>query len=233
MEFHRSYRLPLRKRLLKNGAVLALASFLLALWLRTVFLLSRVEYRWPEDIRAYAGGKAPALFCFWHGRLAMHPFVSPPKRPQYVLISGHADGRLISTVIRFFGIDTITGSRGKNVTGALKVIKRVAAEGGNIGITPDGPRGPFQKAAPGAAYVAAITGYPIVVTAFSASRHHRFKSWDKFMVPRPFGRIVFVAAAVAPPKDESDAAIGEATLRIERALTEVTAQADRLCGVAP
>lgn len=227
---------PLKKRLLQSGPATWLAAFLISLWMRFVYLTSKVERHWPENMRAAARGEVPTLFCFWHGRLIMHPLIKPP-RPHYVLISRHSDGALSSAVIRCFGIDTVHGSRGKGVKSALEHLKKVAADGGNISITPDGPRGPFQVAAPGAAYVAALTGYPVVATGFSCTRYKRFKSWDRFMLPKPFGRIVFVAERVPVMLHGGEEGLEQAELdrmtkKIEETLNRVTAEADRLCGVS-
>jgi lysophospholipid acyltransferase (LPLAT)-like uncharacterized protein len=224
--------MTLRKRLLKSTPVIWLASWLFSLWLRFVFLTSRIEYHWPVDTMPYARGRQPALFCFWHGRMVLHPFVKPP-RPHYVLISRHGDGRMISMVIRRFGVDTVHGSRGKGVRKALAELKRVADRRGNISITPDGPRGPHQQAADGAAYVAMKTGYPVIVTSFASTRARRFeRSWDRFLLPKPFGRIVFVAGSPLRFADsEAPEDLAAATAQIEAELNRVTEKSDRLCGL--
>ena len=218
-----------KKRLLKNSLIIWLLSHLLALLVRLLYFSCRVERRIPETAAPYLRGQAPVLLAFWHGRLGMQPFMRPPQRPAYVLISKHADGRLISAMIKRFGIDTIQGSRGKNVHAALSSLERVAAEGGILGITPDGPRGPFQKAADGAAFLAITHRYPVVGLAFSATRYWRFKSWDRFFLPKPFSRLCYVASE--PMIFEASADIAAATALIEATLNRVTAAADEACKV--
>jgi lysophospholipid acyltransferase (LPLAT)-like uncharacterized protein len=66
---------------------------------------------------------------------------------------------------------------------------RTIGEGHDLAITPDGPRGPARSFAPGALVVAHRSGAPILPTAASASSAWRLKSWDSFLIPRPFARV--------------------------------------------
>ncbi len=224
--------MTLKKRLLKSAPVIWLGSQLLALWLRFVYATSRVEKQCSAESLPYMGGEKTAIFCFWHGRMVMQPFTRPKGRRLAVLISRHADGRMISAIVRRLSIETVHGSRGKGVRPALEGMLGVLKEGGNVAITPDGPRGPQQKAAEGAAYVALQSGMPIIGTSFASTKHIRFKTWDRFMLPKPFGRIVFVIAApIFLSGESSDEAIATGTQIIEQALNSITVEADRLCGV--
>lgn len=234
MQPKRKKKPPLKKRIMKSTPVIVLASYLLAFMLRVLYLANRIERHIPESARPYLNSEKPALFCFWHGRLSMQAFMKPERRTLYALISNHADGRLISTVLRRFAARTVHGSSSKGVKGAVEALQQAAREGGHIVFTPDGPRGPFQKAAKGAAYVAIKTGYPVIGLSFSSTRYIRFRSWDRFMLPKPFGRIVYI---VAEPlqfgPDDSDEAVAAATQTIETMLNRVTDDADRICGVIP
>ena len=152
---------------------------------------------------------------------------------MYVLISHHNDGAIITAVMKWFGIDSVRGSKKLGSTAALRNLLDITERGGNISITPDGPRGPFQKAAQGAAYVAAKTGYPLLPVTFSASRYWRFRSWDKFMLPKPFGRVQFVASIPQTVRAEDEATLAAATATLEQTMAKITVEADRLCGVTP
>ncbi len=207
-------------------------SLLASVLMRIIYLTCRVEKFPASETSPYTDGKLPAIFAFWHGRLLMQPFVAPPGRSMNVLISHHNDGALITAVMKWFGVDSVRGSKKLGSTKALRDMLDITERGGNIGITPDGPRGPFQKAAPGAAFVAAKTGYPILPIAFSASRHWRFKSWDKFMLPKPFSRLIYVAGPLITVASEDEKVLAAATAEMEATLTRITAEADRTCGVA-
>lgn len=222
-----------KKRLFKSRAVQIMLASLIALIVRVIYLTARVEKNVPPVSMPYMTGEKPAIFCFWHGRMIMHLLVKPPPRDMYVLSSHHADGALIAAVMRWFGIKTVRGSRSRGSAKALYDLFRITEGGSNIAITPDGPRGPFQKAALGAAYIAAKTGYPIVPVTFSATRHARFRSWDKFMLPKLFSRIVFVVGEpITIPADDHDALRGQ-NLLMENALVRITAEADTICKVTP
>lgn len=224
---------PLKKRIMKSTPVIVLASHLLAFMLRVMYATNLIEEHIPDAALPYMRGEKPVLYCLWHGRLGLQMFLRTHRRPIYVLISNHADGRLISAIMRRFNIHTVYGSSSKGAKGALEALWQVAQDGSNIVFTPDGPRGPFQKAAKGAAYVAIKTGYAVVGTSFSATRHARFKSWDRFMLPKPFGRIVYtVSEPLHFSGDDSDEAVSAATLQIEAMLNRITDEADRRCGVS-
>ncbi|PZP86258.1 MAG: hypothetical protein DI582_03355 [Azospirillum brasilense] len=227
-----SKRRSLGKRLLASKPVIWLIAVLASLAIRALYYSNRRTFEVPETLRPYADGTTPAIFCFWHGRMIMQPFLRPPL-PMHVLISQHRDGVLISTIMQCFGIRTVAGSRSKGAANAMRGLLAVTGRGENVSITPDGPRGPFQQAANGAAFLASHSGHPIIAVTFSASRHTRMRSWDKFMMPRPFGRIAFVAEGpFFVPANAADEAILEHTAALEATLNRITEKADALCGVA-
>lgn len=221
----------LGKRLLNSPVTHFIVSVVGSIVLRLIYATTRVQKIFPDATLPYMRGEKPAIFCFWHGRMIMQPFIKPPGRSLKVLMSLHNDGALINATMRWFGIGSVRGSKKLGSTKALRAMLAITEEGGNIAITPDGPRGPFQQAKNGAAYVAAKTGYPIIPISFSATRHKRFRSWDKFMLPTPFGRVVFVAGQPHHVASDEDAIMAAATGLLEIDITAVTAEADRRCGV--
>lgn len=223
----------LSKRIFRTRAMHFMLSVIASLLMRFIYLTSRVEKRFPDVTLPYLRGENPAIFCFWHGRMIMHPFVKPPGRTMSVLISHHNDGALITETMRRFGVGSVRGSKKLGGTKALLDLFRVTEAGGNISITPDGPRGPFQKAAPGAAYVAAKTGYPLIPITFSANRYWRFGSWDKFMLPKPFSRILFIAGTPITATGEDEKAGAAITATLEADLAFITQEADLARDVIP
>jgi lysophospholipid acyltransferase (LPLAT)-like uncharacterized protein len=87
-----------------------------------------------------------------------------------------------------------------------------ALEGGRDGaVTPDGPRGPAHVFAPGAAIASQRTGVPLLPIRASATRAWRLKSWDRFLVPKPFAtvRVTYgplTAVAAATPREAAEQA---------------------------
>lgn len=224
---------PLRKRFIQSRTAHVILSYIAAAFMRLVYLSCRVERIWPDSIEPYFRGKKNAIFVFWHGRLIMCAFMKPP-RPMTVLISQSNDGALISTCMERFDIGAVRGSKKKGSSEAVRSLVDALGKGDNIAITPDGPRGPFQVAAAGAIYVAMRTGHPIIPVAFSATRHWRLNSWDRFMIPKPFSRIRFVAdAPYTVPGDMAEDKLPRAVADMQERLNELTRKVDLNCGVDP
>jgi lysophospholipid acyltransferase (LPLAT)-like uncharacterized protein len=107
-------------------------------------------------------------------------------------------------------------------------------QGAAVAVTPDGPRGPRMRAAPGIAMVAKLTGAPIVPVSYSTSRAIAWSSWDRFLLALPFGRGVFVLGEpVYVPRDADADAVENARRAVEAQLNRLTLEADRLCGRPP
>lgn len=229
----RPYRMKLSKRILKSPHLHTALSYVAAFVLRAIYFTCRVQRDYPAAAQPYFNGQHPGLICFWHGRMIMQPFVRPPGRAMHVLVSRHNDGALIYAVMQRFRVDAARGSKKSGAAEAVRTLLGIAKQGSNIAITPDGPRGPFQIAAEGTVFIASKTGYPLLPLAFSASRHWRLKSWDRFMIPKPFSRIQFTAGEpIFLPRKLDTPAVRAATEHLQSELNSITAQADATCGVA-
>jgi lysophospholipid acyltransferase (LPLAT)-like uncharacterized protein len=215
-----------RKTLAKQASTHWLVPFLVSLLLRMIYLTARKKIIMPESAKPYMSGEKQAIFCFWHGRMILHPFKKPPGRDMRVLISRHHDGEIITLVLRWFGIGTVRGSTKKGGDIAIRELLQVVEHGDNISITPDGPKGPAFIAQHGAAYVAQKTGLPLVPISFGASRAKQFSSWDKFLLPRPFARIVFVVAE--PITIGADDVIESCSQHLSDVMNRTMQEADRL-----
>ena len=145
------------------------------------------------------------MVAFWHERLALMPALwTAGARAQrrgaraYVLVSRHKDGRFIGEMVRRFAVWTwCSGHRTARATTAAARLARatllgVLQAGGHVVITPDGPRGPRRIAAPGVAELAAWSGAPVVPCAAQTSRRWTLPTWDRMVLPLPFGRGVIV-----------------------------------------
>jgi lysophospholipid acyltransferase (LPLAT)-like uncharacterized protein len=116
---------------------------------------------------------------------------------------------------------------------AMRALVRTVRGGGWIGITPDSPPGPRMRAKPGVAMLARLARVPVIPASYSVARRRVLGSWDRLVVPKPFSRGVFLwgePIVVAP--DADDRAIDQARRRVEEALTQLSAEADRRCGHA-
>ncbi len=148
----------------------------------------RVRVTHDEAVRAARSSKTPIVFSLWHGQMLPLLYTHRDEGVA-VLISEHSDGEIIARIAMRLGYSTVRGSTSRGAARALLGLARVLEEGGDLAITPDGPRGPAKSMAPGVAIVARRAGVPVVAAAASASSAWRLKTWDKFLIPRPFARI--------------------------------------------
>jgi lysophospholipid acyltransferase (LPLAT)-like uncharacterized protein len=179
----------------------------------------------------------PCIIAFWHeclpampilwrtaGRTAVGP--TAPDRIGYVLASRHRDGQLIARAMGRFGVRAIAGSTSRGGAAGLRELARLIAAGHPVGLTPDGPRGPRRRAAPGVAQLAALTGAPVFCAAAATARALTLNSWDAMRIPLPFGRGALIAGApVIVPRDNWR----DARLDIEAQLTANLARALIAC----
>ena len=167
----------------------------------------------------------------WHSRLLAIPAMVGHRYPTAYIISPSRDGRLISGTVAPLGVETIWGSRSQKAISGYRDMRRRLSAGLHVGITPDGPRGPARKAAPGAVTLAKASGASLVPVAWSTSRLKRMPSWDRLAVPRFFTKgIQLWGKPMTIPKDADETMIAQACLDLEDAINILTAQADAYFG---
>lgn len=174
------------KKVLRSFA-LVLVPFIGALMIRFLYLTNKKKFHSPDFI-----SDEPIIFACWHGELLMLPYLYSHYRKTAhakVLISSHFDGALISKTIKYFGLDTISGSTNRNASRVLIQGIKTLKEGYDIGITPDGPKGPRHEVADGIVVMAQKTKAKIVLVEIKPTKYWQLNSWDKFTIPKPFGTI--------------------------------------------
>jgi lysophospholipid acyltransferase (LPLAT)-like uncharacterized protein len=217
-------RTPRRiKQVLRSPAVQWTVGALAAGYMRVVRLTNRLDRPEPPP-----GG--PFILATWHSRLFLLSYMRLGKRPLIALISGHRDGQLISKIAQMFGIHTVVGSSSRGGSKAIRELVRLSREGHNLYITPDGPRGPAMIAQSGIVEIARLTGLPILPASASTSCGGERNTWDRILVPYPFGRTVVRWGEPIRVGKRSNVEAVRADL--EAALTELQQRADRTCGRA-
>lgn len=221
----------LDKRILKSPAAQKTIAFVVAGWIKFTWRTIRWTFDGWDGLEAHLAAGKPLIVTFWHGRLVMMRFAWPKVAPKInILISAHPDGRVIAEAMHFLDIGTVAGSTGKKAATAVRQMNEILASGGCVGITPDGPKGPRMRAQMGAIKLAAMTGVPILPSTFSASPRRILGTWDRFLLPWPFGRGVFRWGSPIEVPDGAGRDILEAKRReLEDALNALTADADRRC----
>ncbi len=133
--------------------------------------------------------------CYWHQQHIFCSYYLFQLKQQGLklgfLISPSADGEIASRVVESWGAQAIRGSATRTGAKAMRdMYNIVCKEGISPATTSDGPQGPAQKFKPGAIMLAQLTQAPMLPMAYAASRAWHLKSWDRFMIPKPFSRIV-------------------------------------------
>ncbi len=187
--------------------------FIASILIRLIYLTNKKEFHSPQNI-----GEEPTIFACWHGELLMLPYLYSKYRKTphaKVLISSHFDGMLISKTIKYFGLDTIEGSTNRNAARVLMQGIRALKDGYDIGITPDGPKGPRHEVADGIIAMAQKTNAKIVLVEMKPTKFWQLNSWDKFIIPKPFGTLIYYST---PPIDVASLDMKEAKILVKSEL---------------
>lgn len=228
------------KTLLGNPIV----QFLIGRGFGLYLLLVASTTRWHRvnqaAVEPFWTGDGRLITCFWHGRFPQAHLVWTYGRgatKAKMLVSHSREGETIAQTVRALGVEVIHGSaaKGAQQKGGFEAVRdlvRHIETGGMIGLTPDGPRGPRMRAKIGPVYIAKFAQAPLMAMAWSTRWRIVFNSWDRFILPLPFGRGVLIWADPIPPPplDADRAALEAIRAKLELDLNRISAQADELTG---
>ena len=166
-----------------------------------------------------SSGRWPIL-ALWHGRIfaGLHYFRG---RGVVVITSQNFDGEWIAQILHRFGFRTARGSTSRGGARALVHMRRALAEGNPAAFTVDGPRGPARVAQPGAVWLAAATGNPILPFHIEAGRYWTARSWDRTQVPKPFSTVAIAIGEPLPILSTEPAALARGQADLEAALARL------------
>ncbi|MFP1632703.1 lysophospholipid acyltransferase family protein [Zhengella sp. ZM62] len=217
---------------LSNPYLRNIASFFGRIYINMVFYSNRWQYldARNDTLQEFVGEK-PIILCVWHGRQLMMPKFWPSTRPLWVVGSTSRDGRLALATAERFKINVIQRSRMAGASNVARRILRVLASGHCVGLTPDGSRGPRMRVKTGVVELAKLSGCPLVPAAYSCSNAIILSSWDRFMLPLPLGRGVFIVGTpIEVDRMASPAQIEEVRCALEHQMNTLTDTADRTVG---
>jgi lysophospholipid acyltransferase (LPLAT)-like uncharacterized protein len=164
-----------------------------------------------------ASGRQPVMG-FWHGRILPATYYFR-RRGIVVITSENFDGEWIARIIERFGYGTARGSTSRGARRAMLQLVRDLKAGRPAGFTLDGPRGPARVAQPGAVWLAASTGNPLLPFHLEASSYWSVRSWDRTQIPKPFSTVALVVGApIEVARDTTDDVLESARLGLERRL---------------
>ena len=145
-----------------------------------------------EDLRAYSKKDEPVAMVLWHNRLFLSAEIVRRfrgGRPAYALVSASQDGAWLTAFFSLAGLRTVRGSSSRLGREAANALVETLRQGHDIGVTPDGPRGPCYEVKPGAVIVARRTRAPMLLIGGEFASAWRLRSWDRFYLPKPFSKV--------------------------------------------
>jgi lysophospholipid acyltransferase (LPLAT)-like uncharacterized protein len=165
----------------------------------------------------------PYVFAFWHNRLLMMPYLYPhllPGRRLTVMMSMSRDGQITTGLAKRFGIQAARGSSSREGMKAFMTLARkLKTEGGDVAITPDGPRGPIYSMHSGILQLAEAGGVPITPVTCHYENKWELASWDRFQIPKPFTKCrLVVGEPVYVPEGATEQQIQEAGEKLKKIL---------------
>ena len=191
-------------------------------------LASTWRFRVVNDAsyRTRHANREPFIFAFWHGQLLPLLWLHRGQGVA-IVISAHRDGEIVAGVAERLGMRAIRGSSTRGAARALLGVVRELESGGEVAVTPDGPRGPARRFASGALVAAQRVGAPIIGIGVSAPRAWHLRSWDRFMIPKPFARVSVAYTAPTPVVASSGREAEAEAPRFEALISDAIATAER------
>jgi lysophospholipid acyltransferase (LPLAT)-like uncharacterized protein len=231
---------------MRSPAAQALLGLILAAYLKPTLASIRWRHVGREKAQAVWDRGGPGIACFWHGRIAISTACWPMDlvaagraQDPRGLISLSPDGAFIAAAMARMGFPAIRGSstktwdkaKPKGGAAAFREVLRWLAGGGGVAITPDGPRGPAEHMAEGAPLLAKLSGAAVLLVGLACRPAARLGSWDRTVLPIPFGRGVIVwAGPFFVPADTDKEGLEAIRAEWEATLSRITSEAEALVG---
>jgi lysophospholipid acyltransferase (LPLAT)-like uncharacterized protein len=165
------------------------------------------------------------IYIFWHEYILL-PLAVRGHCNLAMLLSQHRDAEILSRMAYHLGFEFIRGSSRRGGVAAIRQLLRKGRRL-HLAITPDGPRGPRRRLAPGAIYLASRLGLPLILMGFGYDRPWRTASWDRFALPRPYSRVrAVISPQVYVPCDLDREGVEQFREKTERLLNRLTLEAE-------
>jgi len=174
---------------------------------------------------AHEDFEGPVIFIFWHEYIPCPVYLRPHCNVA-MLVSRHRDAEWLSQAARLMGFETVRGSTKRGGDAALRELSR-RSQMMNLGITPDGPRGPRRRLAAGSIYLSSKLEVPLVPLGIGYHKPWRMRTWDRFAVPRLYSRarLIIGPRVQIPPRLNRDEIEGHRE-QTERLLNRLTGEAE-------
>lgn len=214
----------------KHALLSLLSQYVGPMLIRLYSSTFRVHITNQQHAAPYLQETHDGIFSLWHGR--MFPLIYQHRHKRiHILISKHKDGEYVNAIVKGIGYGTIRGSSTSGGGRALMEMIKKAGTGKNFAFTPDGPKGPSGKIKSGLIFFAQHAHLPIIPVGASAEKYFELRSWDNYLIPKPFSRIYLVyGTPLNIPKKLTSKERTHYTNQLETLMNNATAQADHLAG---
>jgi len=167
------------------------------------------------------------IFCFWHRCTLLAGWYFRKFRCS-ILISRSFDGELITRTLRLLGYNAVRGSSSRGGASGLLALQGVIERGMPVVFTADGPRGPIYQTKIGPVKLAQMTGQRIGSFYLLPQRAWIMKSWDHFLIPKPFSRVAvsWSRKVTAPALDADEFALEKIRQELNDALERARLRAE-------
>ncbi len=202
---------------------------LISVYYLLLFATLRIEQQGGEIPQALKTQGLNFMVTSWHGRLFILGLVARRKIGGKLLAfnSPHLNGKMLAYLNAWIRIKTVYGAPNKEPRRGMRNALRIAKQGYRILLTPDGPRGPRQRAKGGIILMAKFNKNLIVPVGFSAKYGFQLKSWDRFLMPLPFTRIMAIwGEPIHVPADCNKHNLEKYRLLLESCMNQLMAKAD-------
>lgn len=181
-------------------------------------IVNRAGMAYPTDERH--------IWVFWHNRMFLIPWLRQnliPGQEGAFLTSPSGDGQIIAEACSDFGLKPVRGSSSKRGAQAMVELAHYVKTGHDIGITPDGPRGPKYNMNMGVIKLAQLTGAKLMPVHIHYDKAIRFKTWDGFQLPLPFSKVeIEFAEPFTVPRRMTEVECETQRAELERIMREGT-----------
>jgi lysophospholipid acyltransferase (LPLAT)-like uncharacterized protein len=203
----------------------AAAALLIRIWCSTCRIENRINEPCERDAFQTSGG---AVYATWHQRM-FYFFRDFGERHVIMLISRSKDGEYADRVARRLGFRSVRGSAKKSgsISAMHELVRRLRKGGEAAGMMADGPTGPARELKMGVVKLARATGKPIIPMMYGARSRIVLRSWDRYILPVPFTKIViFHGSPIPVPRDAGEEECEEIRRRAQQLMNDMADACD-------
>jgi lysophospholipid acyltransferase (LPLAT)-like uncharacterized protein len=201
--------------------------------IRLYFCLIRIRAIGEDSLMQHLHQGGKAIGAIWHQRIFLVLTYARRfgKFAPAVMISQSRDGDIIADIARSLNFRPVRGSSSRGGRAALAAIIADITGHSCAVHAVDGPRGPRGIIKAGIISMAQLSGAPIVPVSITVNRSWILKSWDRFLIPKPFSTVfVHWGTLIAVPPSLDNATFEEQRRMVEAKMRSMQDDADRQCG---